>query len=119
MEDNKHIDRVLLRLRRKYTPEEEMGLLLNELSLCKIEIGKQKSRIDELNYLNNQLLEKNRRLQKEVEEIMKTKRIKLTKADMMDERIKALTIQVSNQAKKIKHLLEVRNELINRQFKHN
>ncbi len=48
MSKNQYIDDVLLRIRRKYTKDEEMKLVFQEFAKCRIERGKLTSHIQEL-----------------------------------------------------------------------
>lgn len=46
-----HPDEILLRLKRKYSRDEEFKLILQELSEAKVLIGQYKSEVEHLNYL--------------------------------------------------------------------
>lgn len=48
MSENKYIEDVLIKLRRKYSKDEYVSILLNKISYLEVELGKSNSYIQEL-----------------------------------------------------------------------
>lgn len=100
---------VLLKIKRQFTKDEAVSVLLSELKSARFNNGELLSEVSELKNENDTLKEKI----KELELQLSGSRLKLTKDDLKEERFIELNKKLVTQSKTIKTLRENMNAWMN------
>lgn len=109
-----HIDRVLLKIKRKYTTDEEIGIVIQKLKEIEFENGQLKAEISELKY---QLSQRDKKDEQIISFKSEIKRLNNNILNLTDDS-KTLEI-ISDLKTKNKKLDKLNNELIGFKYLYN